>query len=89
MKVDTNKDVMESSRYRFDQIDHRSMRIRGQLTPGERLQAMMAAREWVFSAMRSRITRRYPTLTPEEINLKVLEELDHAERRAARPQSLP
>jgi hypothetical protein len=34
-----------TSRYRFDLVDHHFMRLRGQLSPNERLQAMLAARE--------------------------------------------
>lgn len=73
---------------RFDPIDHRFMRIRGQLSPGERLFAMLAARDWVVGAFRSRLRRLYPDLSPEELNLKVLEEIDRADRRQARHQSL-
>ena len=80
--------VADAAKYRFDPVDHRFMRLRGQLSPGERLQAMLAAREWVVGAMRSRLTLRYPSLSPEEINLKLLEEIDRVEQRQARPQSL-
>jgi hypothetical protein len=76
-------------KYRFDPVDHQFMRVRGRLSPGERLLAMLAAREWVVSSMRSRLTRRYPDLSPEQINLKILEEIDRAERRQARSQPLP
>lgn len=64
------------------------MRLRGRLSPGERLQAMLAAREWVVGAIRGRLRRRYPDLTLYELNLKVLEEIERAERRQARPQPL-
>ncbi len=74
-----------TSKYRFDPVDHQFMRLRGRLSPGERLQAMLAAREWVVSAMRERLIRQYPELSPEEINLKVLEEIERVERRQARP----
>jgi hypothetical protein len=74
---------------RFDPIDHRFMRLRGRLSPGERLLAMLAAREWVVGAIRSRLRPRYPDLSPEDLNLKVLEEIERAERRQARPHSLP
>jgi hypothetical protein len=80
--------MTDAAKYRFDPVDHRFMRLRGQLSPGERLQAMLAAREWVVGAMRARLTLRYPSLPPEEINLKILEEIDRVERRQARPQSL-
>lgn len=76
-------------RYRFDPVDHNFMRVRGRLSPAERLQAMLAAREWVVSAIRSRLQRRYPDLSPVEINLKTLEEIERAERRQTRrPQPL-
>ena len=74
--------------YRFDRIDHQFMRLRWRLSPGERLQAMLAAREWVGGAIRGRLRRRYPELTLYELNLKVLEEIERAERRQARPQPL-
>ena len=73
---------------RFDPIDHRFMRLRGRLSPGERLFAMLATRDWVVGAFRSRLRQRYPDLSPEELNLKILEEIDRAERRQARPQPL-
>jgi hypothetical protein len=73
------------AKYGFDPVDHHFMRLRGRLSPGERLQAMLAAREWVVGAMRGRLMQRYPDLSPEEINLKILEEIDRAERRQARP----
>ncbi|MBK6433904.1 hypothetical protein [Candidatus Amarolinea dominans] len=79
---------MDVQRYRFDPIDHQFMRLRGRLSPGERLQAMLAAREWVVGAIRGRLRRRYPDLTLYELNLKVLEEIERAERRQARPQPL-
>ena len=67
----------------FDPIDHEFMRLRGRMSPEARLQAMLAAREWVVSAMRSRLRRQYPDLSPQEINLKVLEEIERVERRPA------
>lgn len=60
-------------KYRFDPVDHNFMRLRGRLTPGERLLAMLAAREWVVSAHRARLQRQYPDLSPQETNLKMLE----------------
>lgn len=71
-------------KYRFDPVDHNLMRIRGRLTPGERLLAMLAAREWVVSAHRARLQRQYPDRSPEEINLMILEEIERADRRQSR-----
>ena len=79
---------MDMQRYRFDPIDHQFMRLRGRLSPAERLQAMLAAREWVVGAIRGRLRRRYPDLSLHELNLKVLEEIERAEHRQSRPQPL-
>ncbi len=68
-------------KYRFDPVDHNFMRIRGRLSMGGRLQAMLAAREWVFAAHRARVQRQHPDLSSEEVNLRVLEEIECAERR--------
>jgi hypothetical protein len=68
-------------RYRFDPADHAFMRLRGRLSPGARLQAMLDARAWVVGAMRARLRRLHPDLSPQEINLKIIEELDRAGRR--------
>jgi len=80
--LNTARGIMDTGpKYHFDPVDHNFMRIRGRLTPGEWLLAMLAAREWVVSAKRARLCRRHPDLSPEEINLKVLEEIERAERR--------
>jgi hypothetical protein len=81
--------TMDSNDDPFDPIDYHLMRLRGRMSPGARLQAMLAAREWVVSAMRSRLRRQYPDLSPQEINLKVLEEIERVERRQARLDTLP
>lgn len=49
----------EDSPYRFDPADHEFMRLRGRLSPGARLQAMLAVREWVVGA-----TQFKPTPAP-------------------------
>ena len=87
--LDAVRGVMDTQpKYRFDPADHNLMRIRGRLTPGERLLAMLAAREWVVSAHRARLQRQYPDLSPEEINLKMLEEIERAEQRLCRPHRI-
>jgi hypothetical protein len=79
---------MEAQRYHFDPVDHDFLRMRGRLSPAQRLQAMLAAREWIVGGIRSRLRRRYPELSSQELNLKVLEEIERAERRQSRPQPL-
>jgi hypothetical protein len=68
----------------FDPPDVQLMQVRARLSPGERLQAMLDAREWVIGAARARIQRRHPELSSVEVNLKILEEIERAKRREAR-----
>lgn len=71
--------------YRFDPVDLQQLRLVSQLSPGRRIQALLAARELAVGLRRGRLRRLYPHLSPQEINLKLLEELDRAERTYPRP----
>lgn len=71
--------------YRFDRVDKTQMRLLGRLSPAQRLQTMLDARELAVSLIRGRLRRCYPHLSPEEINMKLLEELARAQRVRPRP----
>ena len=71
--------------YRFDPVDLEQMRLIGKLAPGRRIQVMLDARELAVGLIRGRLRRRYPRLSPREINLKVLEEIDRAGRTPPGP----
>ena len=71
------------SQYRFDPVDLHQMRLLGQLAPGQRLQVLLDARELAVGLWRGRLRRQYPQLSPHELNLKMLEELERAKTRAA------
>jgi hypothetical protein len=71
--------------YRFDPVDVQQMRLLGRLSPGGRIRAMLDARELVVGLIRGRLHRQYPELSPRELNLKVLEELDRAQRTRPGP----
>ena len=66
--------------YRFDRLDLELMRLRGRLSPGQRIQAMLDARELAVGLIRGRLHRRYPDLSPRALNMKVLEEIARAQR---------
>jgi hypothetical protein len=70
--------------YRFDPIDRTQMQLVGKLTPAQRLQLMLRAREMAVSLKRARLRRRYADLSSTELNLKLLEELSNV-RTASRP----
>ncbi len=70
---------MDTTTYRFDSVDLEQMRLLGRLSPGQRIQVMLDARELAVGLIRGRLRRQYPDLSPREINLKVLEEIARAE----------
>ena len=72
--------------YPFDPVDIEQLRLIARLTPGERIRLMLSARELALGLMRGRLRRRYPDLNPIELNLKLLEELDHAKDRQPRSE---
>ena len=55
------------------------MRWLARLSPGQRIRAMLDARELAVGLIRGRLRRRYPRLSSREINLKVLEEIARAQ----------
>ena len=74
-----------SAAYRFDPVDLEQMRRWGRLTPGQRIQALIDARDLAVGLIRGRLRRRYPQLSLNEINLKVLEEIERAQRTPPGP----
>jgi hypothetical protein len=75
----------EESVFRFDPVDIELLRIRSRLSPGQRLQAMLDARELLVGLIRGRLHAQNPGLSPREINLKVLEEIERAQQIRPRP----
>jgi hypothetical protein len=69
----------------FDPVDLDQMRLLGKLSPGQRIRVMLDARELMVGLIRGRLRRRYPHLTPRDLNVKVLEELERAERTPPGP----
>lgn len=61
---------------KFAPVDIELLQIRSKLTPGQRLQAMLDARELAVGFIRGRLIRQFDTLSMREINLKVLEEIE-------------
>ena len=81
----SSKPGVKIMRYRFNRLDLTQMRLLGKLSPAQRLQTMLAARELAVGLRRGRLRQRYPDLSPREINLKLLEELARVQR--VRPRS--
>ncbi len=64
------------------------MRSRMQLTLGRRVQAMLDARAVLVGMMRGRLRRRYPELSEQELNMKLLEEIERGQQLSARPHPI-
>ena len=70
--------MCKDTKYRFDPIDEEQLRLSARLSPGQRIQRMLDARELAVGLIRGRLRRRYCDLLPRELNLKVLEEIERA-----------
>ena len=64
--------------YRFDPIDIDQIRLLDRLPVRLRIRRMLAARELAVGLIRGRLRRQYPDLSPSELNLKVLEEIERS-----------
>jgi hypothetical protein len=71
--------------YRFDPVDLELVHLRRRMSPGQRLQAMLDAREMAVGLIRGRLRRQYPGLSPRELNLKVLEGIACVQQTAPGP----
>ena len=66
--------------YHFDPIDPAQIRMLRQLTPGQRIQRLLDARELAVGLIRGRLRRQYPDASAQEINLKILEEIERVKQ---------
>lgn len=65
---------------RFD-TDMQQLRLVAQLSPGKRIAVMLAARELAVGLIRGRLREQYPQLSRQELNMKMLEEIEHVKNR--------
>ncbi len=66
---------MEQYIPRFDPVDWEQVRLIARLTPAQRLRLTLDARALAVAMIRARLKRQYPSLSPREINLKLVEEV--------------
>ena len=64
-----------SEALQFDPIDWQQLQLLAQLTSARRTLAMIRAAEFVRAGLRGTFRRRFPELSDEEINMKVLAHL--------------
>lgn len=75
--------------YQFDPIDMELLRIRSKLSPGQRIQTMLDTRELLVGLKLSRLRHKYPHLTINELNMKVLEEIERVQKIRPRFDTFP
>ena len=64
-----------SESLQFDPIDWQQLQLLVKLTPAQRTLTMIRAAEFVRAGLRGTFRRRFPDLSDEEINMKVLAHL--------------
>jgi hypothetical protein len=65
----------------FDPPDLVQVGLLKTLPAARRVRAMLEARELAVGLIRGRLRQRFPDLSVNELNLKVLEEIDRASKR--------
>jgi len=56
----------------LDPIDWVQLRLTARLSPGQRILAAMQAQAFAVASLRGTFRRRFPELSPAELNMKVL-----------------
>ena len=56
----------------LDPVDWEQLRLRARLTPGQRILAGLQAQAFAMASLRGTWRRRFPELSPSELNMKVL-----------------
>ena len=69
---------MPKSAFQTERVDREQLRLIASLPSHKRVRLMLDARELAVGLLRGRLRRKYPLLTINQLNLKVLEELAHA-----------
>jgi hypothetical protein len=67
-----------------DPPDQKLLQLLAHLPVAKRVRVMLEARELAVGLIRGRLRRRYPDLSVDALNLKVLEEIDRGEKRTTK-----
>lgn len=80
MAQNTTIPVRAKQPYRFDPIDIDQVRLLAAMPPSQRLRVMLEARDLAVGLIRGRLRKRYPELSEQALNLKLIEEINRAQR---------
>lgn len=72
-------------RFRFDPVDIDQVRLLLSLEPGERIRVMLDAQALAKGLIMGRLHRQYPELSPNELGLKFVEEIERVKQTAPGP----
>ena len=72
MSTHTHLSEIEALVQSLDPIDWEQLRLRARLAPGQRILAGLQAQAFAMAGLRGTWRRRFPELTPSELNMKVL-----------------
>jgi hypothetical protein len=56
----------------LDPVDWDQLRLWARLTPGQRIRSAMQAHAFAVAGLRATFSRRFPDLSPAEVNMRVL-----------------
>ena len=73
------------NQFRFDPVDINQIRLLASLKPGERVRVMLDAQALAKGLIMGRLRQRYPDLSPNELGLKFVEEIERAKRTKPGP----
>lgn len=72
MGTHTHPAEIEALLQSLDPVDWELLRLRARLTPGQRILAGLQAQAFAMASLRGTWRRRFPELSPSELNMKVL-----------------
>ncbi len=73
-------EIMQKRIFYPHSVDLVQLRLLANLPAHKRLRVMLDARELAVGMMRGRLRKEFPNLTSRQLNLKLLEEISHANR---------
>ena len=71
--------------FRFDPVDIDQVRLLLNLQPGERIRVMLDAQELAKGLIMGRLRRLNPDLSPNELGLKFIEEIERGKQTTPGP----
>ena len=72
---------MQKRIFRPHSVDLVQLRLLANIPAPKRIRVMLDARELAVGMMRGRLRKEFPNLSSKQLNLKLLEEISHTNKR--------